>query len=87
MMLHVSRLAMACGCPVVSTDCPSGPAEILDSGRFGRLVPVGDETRMAEAILETLDAVRESVQLQERAGEFGVDGAVDGYLEVLSRVL
>src|SRR3546814_4221223 len=47
--------AMACGCPVVSTDCPSGPSEILDGGRFGRLVPVGDYEEMAKAIRETLE--------------------------------
>jgi glycosyltransferase involved in cell wall biosynthesis len=33
---------LACGCSVVSTDCPHGPAEILDQGVYGRLVPVGD---------------------------------------------
>ena len=46
--------ALACGCPVVSTDCPSGPREILQDGRLGRLVPVGDSTSMADAILESL---------------------------------
>ena len=42
--------ALACRTPVVSTDCPSGPREILDGGRFGRLVPVGDSLAMADAI-------------------------------------
>ncbi|MBS62893.1 glycosyltransferase [Salinisphaera sp.] len=46
--------ALACGTSVVSTDCPSGPAEILDNGRYGALVPVGDVTAMAEAIRRTL---------------------------------
>lgn len=50
--------AMACGCPVVSTDCPSGPAEILAGGRFRRLVPVGDAHALAEAIAATLDDPR-----------------------------
>jgi glycosyltransferase involved in cell wall biosynthesis len=47
--------AMACGCPVVSTDCPSGPREVLDDGRFGPLVPVGDDAALARAIEDMLD--------------------------------
>jgi len=46
--------AMACGTPVVATDCPSGPREILENGKWGKLVPVSDEMAMAEAICETL---------------------------------
>ncbi len=47
--------ALACGCPVVSTDCLSGPAEILDGGRYGHLVPVGDADALARAMLRVLD--------------------------------
>ncbi|MCY1043754.1 glycosyltransferase [Corallococcus sp. bb12-1] len=42
--------ALALGCPIVSTDCPSGPAEALDGGRAGVLVPMGDDASMAEAL-------------------------------------
>jgi glycosyltransferase involved in cell wall biosynthesis len=48
--------ALACGCPVVSTDCESGPRDILDGGRYGTLVPVGDVERMAKAILNALNS-------------------------------
>lgn len=51
---NVVAEALACGTEVVSTDCPYGPREILDGGRFGRLVPVGDAKAMATAILEAL---------------------------------
>lgn len=47
--------AMACGAQVVSTDCPTGPAEILEDGKWGRLVPVGDVEALARAMAETLD--------------------------------
>jgi glycosyltransferase involved in cell wall biosynthesis len=71
--------AMACGCPVVSTDCPSGPAEILAGGRYGRLVPPGDDKALAEAILATLEAPPPTALLRERAGWFSVERAVAQY--------
>jgi len=74
--------AMACGTPVISTDCPSGPAEILEKGLWGRLVPVGDVKALAEAMMATLD---ESAypDVVRRAQNFNVEKAVEGYLRVL----
>jgi len=74
--------AMACGTPVVSTDCPSGPAEILEHGRWGRLVPVGDVETLAVAMAATLDS-QKNPPVERRAADFGVDRAVAGYLEAL----
>ena len=74
--------AMACGIPVVSTACPSGPDEILEQGRWGRLVPVGDVDALAAAMAATLDE-NEHPDVATRAGEFSVDRAVEGYLEVM----
>lgn len=75
--------ALACGCPVVSTDCPSGPAEILERGRYGRLVAVGDTAALAEAIGLTLDNPPERDWLRARGAVFSVDPSVDRHLEVL----
>ena len=75
--------AMACGCPVVSTDCPSGPAEILAGGRYGRLVRPRDDEALAEAILATLDAPPSAKLLRGRAGLFSVERAVAQYERVM----
>jgi len=47
--------ALACGARVVATDCPSGPREVLDGGRHGRLVPAGDAGALAVGIADALD--------------------------------
>ena len=75
--------ALACGCPVVSTDCPSGPTEILDGEQYGRLVPVGDDAALACAICATLDKAPPREQLQRRAQYYSVERAADRYLDVL----
>lgn len=80
---NVVAEAMAVGTPVVSTNCPSGPSEILESGKYGKLVSVGDVNGLANAILETLKNPTNSQLLQERALDFTVDNVVDQYLRVL----
>jgi glycosyltransferase involved in cell wall biosynthesis len=67
--------AMAAGTPVVSTDCPSGPREILRDGELGPLVPPGDPKALARAMLTTLVHPPDPGRLRERASEFA-DGAV-----------
>lgn len=75
--------ALAAGTPVVSTDCPSGPREILVDGKYGVLVPVGDVPALADAMEASLLATHDRAALQMRAQDFSVDKAVGRYLELL----
>lgn len=75
--------ALASGCPIVATDSPGGGAEILGNGAFGRLVPIGDASAMAAAILATLESPIDGARLKARANEFSVERAVQRYQEVL----
>jgi glycosyltransferase involved in cell wall biosynthesis len=73
--------ALAMGAPVVATDCPSGPAEILDGGRFGFLVPVDDHRAMARAILAVLGGERREAP-DEWLRRFSVAEVVPQYLKI-----
>lgn len=75
--------AMACGTPVVSTDCPGGPGEILENGRYGRMTPVGDAPALGEAILTTLDEPPDPERLRSRARDFSLDESVRAYRRLL----
>ena len=79
--------ALACGCPCVSTDCPSGPAEILLNGDIGPLVPVGDDAALAEAMGRVLDDPPDRRLLQQRAAYFSADRAVAAYEELIASVV
>ena len=75
--------AMACGAPVVSTDCPSGPSEILAGGEFGELVAVGDPIGMAAAIERTVSVSTTDSRAVGRASDFEAKTVAGEYLKVL----
>jgi glycosyltransferase involved in cell wall biosynthesis len=75
--------ALATGTPVVSTDCPAGPAEILANGKYGRLVPVGDPEKFAKGIEEALQASHDTDALISRAAEFSPSIAAQSYLKLM----
>ncbi len=75
--------ALSFGVSVVSTDCPSGPFEILEDGRFGELVPVADPTRLALAIAATLTTERPKEPLIKRSRDFAVDAIAARYLQTM----
>jgi len=75
--------ALALGAPVVSTDCPSGPREILADGRYGTLVPVGDDARLAAAISATLADPLPQEELKQAAWPYEIEASTDAYLDVM----
>ncbi len=79
--------ALACACPVVSTDCPGGSREILEDGKIGALVAVGDAHGMALAILSQLDNPTPKDVLLRRAEDFSVEVGVGKYLALLDAVV
>jgi glycosyltransferase involved in cell wall biosynthesis len=76
--------AMTCGAQVVSTDCPSGPAEILENGKFGRLAPPGDAAALAAAIESALDNPLPVKLIRARADAFSIEAATEKYLRLLT---
>lgn len=78
--------AMACGCPVVSTDCPSGPREILNNGEFGKLTNIGEHVELGKAIIETLKSDPNKGKLEQRASFFSVDNSSKSYLELIQEL-
>lgn len=78
--------ALACGCPAVATDCPSGPAEVLEGGALGELVPVGDADALADALERTLQRPPDRARLKESTRKYDADLVIEAYRAYLSRL-
>jgi len=76
--------ALACGTAVVSTDCPYGPREILQNGRYGTLVPVGDAAHLATAIAGALDQPVDRKNLMRRGFDYTAEHAAACFLELVA---
>jgi glycosyltransferase involved in cell wall biosynthesis len=79
--------ALACETSVVATDCISGPAEILENGQYGHLVPVGDVDALSKAIIASLREPKSKEMLRKRAQLYSVENATKAYMELIARVI
>lgn len=80
---NVLTEALALGTPSVATDCPSGPREVLDGGRYGPLVPVGDAAALAAEMARTLDAPLPADELKRAVAAYNRDASAQAYLVAL----
>lgn len=78
---NVLMEALALGIPSVATDCPHGPREILDGGRYGALVPVGDVAALAQAVADALRNPPPPQLLREAASRFTIANSARCYLQ------
>lgn len=76
--------ALALDLPVVATHCPSGPAEILSDGKYGHLVPVGDVSELAAAMLDVLAGRRKTVP-RSHIAQFTSQSAIARYIELFQQ--
>ena len=79
--------ALACGCSEVSTDCSSGPSEILEHSRWGRLVPVNDQVALAKAITSALENDTNQDALRQRAKQFSLEIMIEKFEALISEVV
>jgi glycosyltransferase involved in cell wall biosynthesis len=75
--------ALAVGTPVVATDCPNGPIEILQQGKLGPLVPMGDSDALAQAIQQTLAAPHPSDFLRAGVARYSIENSAHEYLQAM----
>ena len=78
--------ALACGCPITATDCPSGPSEILQQGDFGTLVPMEDPTALCTGILQMLAAKHDTQRYRERGQSFSFERAAAAYMRLFNQI-
>ena len=79
--------AMACGSRIVSVDCPSGPKELLENGRYGFLTPMGSPEKLADGILESMKWNPDKDALKAKAMDFTVEASADGYESLLKDMM
>ncbi len=85
-MPNVLIEAMALGLPVISTNCPYGPSEIIEDGKNGILIPIGNPQAISEAILRVLGdkQLRDNLRIEakRRAKDFSLENMVSEYTEL-----
>ena len=82
-MSNVLLEAMSCGCPIVATDCPTGVRELLEGGRIGGIVPVGNVDAMAQAMVAQLAGMPNRDYLRREAAQYDRKKAMDCYVAIL----